>query len=199
MKQALIYLKSHGGYGTMRDMKAASIQTREIAQLLEEGTIEKIKPGLYRLASHSKENSFRSTLIDVCEAMPKGVICLLSALDYHELTTFNPSEVYVAIPHADKPPKIKYPPVKTFFFRERLYTPGIIRVRTENGSIRLYNKEKTICDMFRYRYKLGENLAFEALKMYLRRKGADFNALQKYAEICQVKTVLIPYLKALSA
>ena len=183
----------------MQDMKAASIQTREIAQLLEDGMIEKIKPGLYRLAGHSNENPFRSTLIDVCKAMPKGVICLLSALDYHELTTFNPSEVYVAIPHSDKPTKIIYPPVKTFFFRERLYTPGIVRIRTENGNVRVYNKEKTICDMFRYRYKLGEHLAFEALKMYLRRKGANMNALQKYAEICQVKSVLIPYLKALAA
>jgi len=197
VRHAQTFLKSRGGYGTMRDMKAASIQTREIAELLQDGTIEKIKPGLYRLASHSKEYPFRSTLIDVCEAMPKGVICLLSALDYHELTTFNPSEVYVAIPHADKPPKMKYPPIKTFFFRERLYAPGVIRVRTGNSIVRVYNKEKTICDMFRYRYKLGENLAFEALKTYLRRKGADLNALQKYAEICRVKTVLLPYLKAL--
>jgi len=199
MKHALAYLRSRGGYGTMRDMKAASIQTREIAQLLEEGTIEKIKPGLYRLAVFPERTPFRATLIDVCEAMPKGVICLLSALDFHELTTFNPSEVYVAIPHAEKPPRITYPPVKTFFFRERFYAPGIVQVRTKNGSVRVYNKEKTICDMFRYRYKLGENLAFEALKTYLRRKGANLNELQKYAEICQVRTVLIPYLKAIAA
>lgn len=181
----------------MRGMKEASIQTREIARLLEDGAIEKIKPGLYRLASHPKEAPFRATLVDVCEAMPRGVICLLSALEFYELTTFNPSEVYVAIPHADKPPKIAYPPVKAFFFRARFYTPGIVNVRTKQGDLRLYNVEKTICDMFRYRNKLGENLALEGLRTYLGRKGANLSTLQKYAEICQVKTVMIPYLKAM--
>ena len=114
MKHVIAYLRSRGGYGTMREMKQASIQTRDIAHFLEGGTIEKIKPGLYRLASHPKEVQFRATLVDVCEAMPRGVICLLSALDYHELTTFNPSEVYGAIPHAAKPQRIGYTPVKTF-------------------------------------------------------------------------------------
>lgn len=87
----------------MREMKRAAIQTREIANLLKDGEIEKIRPGLYRLANYPKSVPFRATLIDVCQAMPRGVICLLSALDFHELTTFNPSEVYVAIPHAQKP------------------------------------------------------------------------------------------------
>jgi predicted transcriptional regulator of viral defense system len=197
MNPVIAYLKSRGGYGSMRDMKASSIQTREIARLLHDGTIEKIKPGLYRLATRLRGGPFRDTLIDVCEAMPRGVICLLSALDYHDLTTFNPSEVYVAIPHADKPPKITYPPVKTFFFRDRFYAPGIIKVRTPNGTVRVYNMEKTICDMFRYRHKLGENLAVEGLRTYLGRKEANLSALRRFAEICQVKTTLMPYVKAI--
>jgi predicted transcriptional regulator of viral defense system len=183
----------------MRDMKIASIQTRDIAKLLEVGEIERIKPGLYRLANLPQDVPFRATLIDVCEAMPKGVICLLSALEFYDLTTFNPSEVYVAIPHASKPQQIQYPPTRTFFFRERFYLPGIVHVNSKHGTIRVYNEEKTICDMFRYRNKLGEGLALEALKTYLRRKEANLQALQKYASICHVKTVLIPYLKAMSA
>jgi len=71
-----------------------------------------------------------------------GGICLLSALDYHELTTFNPAEVYVAIPHAEKPRRIQYPPIKPFFFRERFYSPGIIQVPTKNGAIRVYNNRE---------------------------------------------------------
>jgi predicted transcriptional regulator of viral defense system len=197
MNPVIAYLKSHGGYGSMRDMKAASIQTREIARLLENGSIEKIKPGLYRLAKRVTAGTFRDTLIDACEAMPRGVICLLSALDFHDLTTFNPSEVYIAIPHSDKPPKISYPPVRTFFFRNRFYAPGILSVRTPGGIVRIYNREKTVCDMFRYRHKLGENLAVEGLKAYLARKDANLVALRKYAELCQVKTTLMPYLKAI--
>ena len=72
MKHALTYMKAHGGYAAMRHMKAASIQSREIAKLLKDGEIEKIKPGLYRLADHPKDTPFRATFIDVCEAMPGG-------------------------------------------------------------------------------------------------------------------------------
>jgi predicted transcriptional regulator of viral defense system len=199
LKHVLTYIRKHGGYATMKEMKAASIQTRDIAALLKEGEIERIKPGLYRLSGHPSETPFRATLTDICEAMPKGVICLLSALEYHGLTTANPSEVYVAIPHGAKPQRIHYPPIKPFFFRERFYAPGILYVGDNGGDIRVYDKEKTICDTFRYRNKLGEEIAFEALKSYLRQKGANRIALQKYAAICQVKTVLVPYLRALSA
>jgi len=122
---------------------------------------------------------------------------LLSALDFHGLTTFNPSEVHVAIPHVAKPPRIFYPPIKPFFFRERFYTPGIESVREPAGEIRVYGKEKTICDMFRYRRKLGEDLAMEALKQYLKQKDANTARLLKYAAVCQAKTVMMPYLKAL--
>jgi predicted transcriptional regulator of viral defense system len=199
MADALEYLKAHGGYATMKEMKRVAIQTRRIASLFREGRIEKIKPGLYRLVGYPKSTPFRATLIDVCTAMPKGVICLLSAVEYHELTTYNPQHVYVAIPHAGKPQRIHYPPIRPFFFRPRFYSPGILKIRTRSGTIRVYGKEKTICDLFRYRHKLGESLALEALKNYLRMEGANPVALQRYAEICQVKTVLIPYLRAMLA
>ena len=197
MTHALTYLKARGGYATMQEMKRAAIQTREIAKLLKDGEIEKIRPGLYRLANYPKSVPFRATLIDVCQAMPRGVICLLSALDFHELTTFNPSEVYVAIPHAQKPRQVRYPPIRSFFFRERFYSPGIVQVETRSGTIKVYNKEKTICDMFRYRKKIGENLALEALKNYLRGKGSNIKKLHQYAVICRVKTIIVPYIKAM--
>ncbi len=84
-----------------------------------------------------------------------------------------------------------------FFFRDRLYAPGILKVRTSSRTVRVYNMEKTVCDMFRYRHKLGENLAIEGLKTYLARKDASLSALRKYAELCQVKTILLPYLTAI--
>jgi predicted transcriptional regulator of viral defense system len=197
MANALDYLRSRGGYGRMHEMKGASIQTREISRLVETGAIEKIKPGLYRLAHLPKEPPFRTTLLDVCAAIPQGVICLLSALDYHGLTTFNPTVVFVAIPHSDKPPSLSYPPIRAFYLRDRFYAPGIVEVRTNHGRVRVYSMEKTICDMFRYRRKLGEGLALEALKAYLRRKDANPDALRRCAEDLQVKTVMLPYLRAL--
>ena len=208
MEKIVTYFKKHGGYALMKELKASSFQTRDIARLLKEGAIVKVKPGLYRLANigemvlplpkiKGSGNMISQGIIDVCKAIPDGVICLVSALAFHDLTTFNPSEIYVAIPNAAKVPKIDFPPLRVFYFRERFYKPGIEHITTPNCTIKIYNKEKTICDVFRYRNKYGEDLALEALKNYLSRKKANVNKLRKYAGICQVKTVMMPYLKAL--
>lgn len=180
----------------MKDLRAAGFHTREISALVDQGSIQRVKPGLYRLAEYGASGE-HAGLVDVCRALPGGIICLLSALDFHGLTTFNPSEVHVAIPHESKPPRLIYPPIKTFFFRERFYAPGIEAVRIPAGEVRVYGKEKTICDMFRYRRKLGEDLAMEALKKYLSPKDANIARLLEYAAVCQAKTVMMPYLKAL--
>ena len=192
------YLSAAGGYARMKELRAAGFQTRDVAELLAQGYIERVKPGLYRLAGHGEADEYAG-LTEVCRALPDGVICLLSALDYHGLTTFNPSEVYVAIPHESKPPRLFYPPIKPFFFRERFYTPAIEHIETPGSEIRVYSREKTICDMFRYRQKLGEDLALEALKMYLKLKDASTARLLEYATVCQARTVMMPYLKALVA
>jgi predicted transcriptional regulator of viral defense system len=192
------YLTSSGGYARMKELRAVGFQSRDISALVEQGQVERVKPGLYRLAGYG-ETGEHAGLAEICRAVPDGVICLLSALDYHGLTTFNPSEVYVAIPHGAKPPRIFYPPIKPFFFRERFYTPAIEHVQTPAGEIRVYSREKTICDMFRYRRKLGEDLAMEALKQYLKLKDASVARLLEYAAVCQARTVMMPYLKALVA
>jgi predicted transcriptional regulator of viral defense system len=208
MEKMIAYFRKHGGYALMKELKAASFQTRDIARLLKEGTIIKVKPGLYRLANlggvaiplpriKGSGSTISQEMIDVCKAVPHGVICLASALAFYDLTTFNPSEIYVAVPNAAKAPKIDFPPLRVFYFRERFYKPGIERMEVPNCIIKIYNKEKTICDMFRYRSKYGEDLALEGLKTYLSRKEANVNKLRKYAEICQVRTVMMPYLKAL--
>ena len=129
--------------------------------------------------------------------MPKGVIALASALAHYELTTFVPAEFYVAIPLSQKPPKLKYPPLRVFCYPMRFYSVGIDEIKTAAGRIRIYNKEKTIYDMFRYRRKIGEDIALEALKNYLRRKDANIKTLNEYAIICRVKTVMLPYIKAM--
>jgi predicted transcriptional regulator of viral defense system len=208
MEKIIAYFRKHGGYALMKELKTASFQTRDIAHLLKEGTIIKVKAGLYRLANvgdvvlpllriKATGSTISQEIIDVCKALPDGVICLVSALAFYDLTTFNPSEIYVAIPNAAKVPKIDFPPLRVFYFRERFYRPGIERIEVPGFTIKIYNKEKTICDMFRYRNKYGEDLALEGLKTYLSRKEANVNKLRKYVEICQVKTVVIPYLKAL--
>ncbi|MBN2286951.1 MAG: type IV toxin-antitoxin system AbiEi family antitoxin domain-containing protein [Tissierellales bacterium] len=199
MDKIITFFKKHGGYARMKDLKAASFHTREVSRLLQKEIIEKVKPGLYRLADLPVEDNIPISFIDVCHAIPKGIVCLLSALEFHDLTTFNPSEIYIAIPNSERGTKIEYPPVRMYFFRNRFYNLGIETFVTSSGEVRIYNKEKTICDLFRYRNKLGEDVALEGLKNYLKSKHADIQKLTEYAEHCQVKTVLLPYIKALVA
>jgi len=193
----LTYLHKTGGYAHMKELRAASFQTRDIAHLVKDGALEKIKPGLYRLADLPDDPRVGRGETDVCQAIPEGVICLLSALEYHHLSTFVPKTVHVAIPRTSKPPRITYPPIKVFYFSEAQYKTGIETHKTAAGPVKIYCAEKTICDMFRYRNKLGEDLALEGLKEYLRRRGADPGRLLRYAEVCRVKKLITPYLKIL--
>ncbi len=191
------FMASHGGYVRMKDFKKKSFRSSEIKRLLDEGRIDKIKAGLYRTANLEYPSNVGIGFVDVSKAIPGAVICLLSALSYYELTTFNPSKVYVAIPNKKHAPKMIYPPVEIFYFRERFYEPEIETIETIYGDIKIYGREKSVCDMFRYRNKLGEDIALEALKNYINGKHPDLYKLKNCAEICQVKNVLLPYLKAL--
>lgn len=197
MNDILSYLKRKGGFARMNELRAASFQTRDIAKLVEQGKIDKVKAGLYKLPQIDIATNINISFVEVCHAVPKGIIALASALAHYELTTFVPSEIYVAIPLSEKPPRIKYPPIRFFYYPVRFYSIGVDEIKTSAGTVRIYNKEKTICDMFRYRKKIGENLPLEALKNYLRRKDSNIRKLHQYAVSCRVKTIIVPYIKAM--
>lgn len=181
----------------MGELKAASFSTRDIARLIAGGTIDKIKPGLYRLSRMSVTAEEYMEMVDICRAYPKAVICLASALAFYELTTFDPQEVSVALPHNHRALRMSFPPLRTYFFHDRFYGWGISIVKKRYGEIRIYEPEKTICDTFRYRSKLGEDLALEALKNYLIHGKPNISKLIEYSQRCQTKTVMEPYLRAL--
>ena len=198
-KKIISVFQKSGGFARSKELKQASVHTRDVARLVHEGILVKIKPGLYRLADLPKTSGIPTSFIDICQAVPTGVVCLLSALDYYDLTTFNPSETYLALHHSSKLPKIEYPPIRKYYFRDRFYYCGIEEIKTAYGVVRIYNQEKSICDIFRYRNKLGEDIALESLKNYLKRKESDINKLLEYAAQCQVQTVLQAYIKAMIA
>ena len=179
----------------MKDMKASGFQTRDIRNLLKADRIVKVKPGVYRLADAQPGES--SGLVEVCLAMPKAVICLSSALVFHDLTTFVPTAITYAIPRSDKPVKLVHPSTEPYFFSEAQYKTGVEHRETKFGDIRLYGMEKTICDCFRFRNKLGEDIALEGLKEYLRRRNRDLNKLMKLAEVCRVERIVSQYVKAI--
>lgn len=188
-------IQNNGGYATMKQLKEAGIHTRKVRVALEDGIVTKIKPGLYKLVSYPRDEY--ESFVDIYMANSSAIICLSSALAYHELTTFNPSKITVAVPNNTDSFELDYPPMDVYFYRENIYETGIEEVERSYGSFKVYNKPKTVCDMFHYRNKVGEDLAFEGLRNYLNLPEANVNKLQKYMKICRVKTVMKPYLKAL--
>ncbi|MCF6271006.1 MAG: type IV toxin-antitoxin system AbiEi family antitoxin domain-containing protein [Melioribacteraceae bacterium] len=197
MTEIIKYIKTNGGFATTKELNQAKFHSREIKLSLQKGEIEKIKKGFYRISNFSYFEDVNISLITICRAEPKAIISLISALDYYEMTDFNPSEIYYSIPHSQKKKDFYTPPVNVFYFRERFYNIGINKIYTEYGDIKIYNKEKTVCDMFRYRNTLGEDLAMQALKNYLNQKNKSIATLMEYAELCQVKTVIMPLLKGM--
>lgn len=196
-KSIIKYLETQRGYATMGDFRSAGIHTRDIRDALDADLIIKIKPGLYKLKDYQRDE-FES-FIDVHTANKKAVICLSSALAYHELTTFSPSKVDVAVPNNTDKFQLNDPPVNVYYFRKLSYNAGIETKYRDYGAFQIYNMPKTVCDMFRYRNKLGEDLALEGLQNYLKKHKSKLNELAEYMKICRVKTVMEPYVKAMVA
>jgi len=195
MDPIIKYLRNRKGYGRMKELKARGFQTRDIRKLMERGQLVKVKAGLYRLADLQPGEA--TGLVEVCLAMPKAVICLTSALAFHELSTFVPAAISFAVPMSGKPIDLLHLPTEPYFFSLNQYKAGIEHHDTRAGQIRVYSAEKTVCDLYRYRNKLGEDLALEGLKEYLRRRNRDLNKLMTFAQVCRVKGILTQYVKAI--
>jgi len=187
--------KVHNGYARSKDILAEGIHPRDIKNFLDNGIVIKVKNGLYRLADTPVISN--QGFIDLARAVPEGVICLLSALSYYELTTFNPSIISMAIYRKTWRPKIEYPPVEFYQFSKKQFEAGIKEIKIKGHKIRIYCPEKTICDSFRYRNKLGLDIAKEGLSEYLKLKNRNLDKLLEYSEICRVKPLLQTWLNAL--
>jgi len=187
--------KNHKGYARSKDILVRGFHSRDIRNMLHEGMVIKVKNGLYRLVDTPVISN--QSFIDLARAVPEGVICLLSALSYYELTTFNPAIISIAIYRKSWRPKIKYPPVEVYYFSTKQFEAGIDEINIKGHVIRIYSPEKTVCDCFRYRNKLGLDVAKEGLSEYLKRGDRNLEKLLEYAEICRVKKLLETWLHAL--
>lgn len=196
MEKLLKIFDDQNGYAKMYELRKKGVQTRTIAEAVSKGIIEKVKPGLYKLVNYPWDE--HGSFADICNANMKAVICLTSASEYYELTTFNPSYVAVAVPHNTPKFNLDYPPIKVYYFTDSYYSPGIESLKTKSGVVRIYNKEKTIGDLFRYISKIGEDIAVESLKTYLQnKKQRNISKLLEFSEICGVKKKVEPMIKAI--
>ena len=138
-----------------------------------------------------------SSFVDITKVNSKAVICLNSALHYYNLSTINPNLVHVAVPNNTARFSLDYPPVKLFYFSDTIYPQEIIEIKGSNGTFKIYSIEKTICDAFRYRKRIGEDLALEALKNYVSSRESNLTRLYKVAKDCKMSEVMEPYIKAM--
>ncbi len=183
-----------GGLLRMADAIRSGIHRATLREMVEEGKLERVSRGLYQLVD--AEPPYPDLTI-VAAKIPEGVICLLSALSFHELTTQISHEVYVAIDRNAKPPRIDYPPIRAFRFSGKAFTTGIETHKIGPVPLRVYSPAKSVADCFKYRNKLGLDVALEALRDCLHQRKATVDQLWEAAKACRMTQVMRPYLEAM--
>jgi len=192
---AVTIFRNNDGIMRTGDAINAGIHPSTLYSLYEKGILEQVSRGLYRLVdTQIPENP---DILFVSWKMAEGVICLISALAYYELTLQIPHEVYVAIPRGARKPKFDYPPIRVFRFIGSSYNEGIETVYVNKLPVKIYCMEKTIADAFKFRNRIGLDTATEALRSYMERKDRNIDKLMHYAEICRVSRIIRPYIEAL--
>lgn len=179
-----------------RDLESVNVPRVYLKQLVESGELLKTGRGLYVAAGADLTENH--SLAEAAKLSPKGVICLLSALRFHGLTTENPAAVWIAIPRGARPPKSGAPALRPMRFSGQMMTAGIERHDIQGVSVPVYCVAKTVADCFRFRNRIGVNIAVEALRDAWRNKKVTADELWKHAKICRVLNVMRPYFDSLA-
>ena len=189
-----IFQKNNGILRTSQAIKEG-IDPKTMYEMVEAGILEKEARGIYRLANLPPLSS--PDLIQIAIRVQNCVICLISALAFHTLTTQTPYKIYIAIPKNSKKPRINYPPIDVVKLGKQAYSSGIDKHTIDGVEVKVYNKEKTVADCFKFRNKIGQDIAIEALKDYLGDSDRNIEKLLHYARINRVENVMRPYIKAI--
>lgn len=182
---------------TAREVTAAGIHRQVLTRLVEAGELERVATGLYRVPDQPVTE--HHGLAVAAAAVPHGVVCLLSALDFHGIGTQIPSEIWLAIDRRTRRPSLESPPLRLVRFSGEALTAGVEHHRIEGQTVAVYEVAKTIADCFKFRNKIGLDVALEALREGWRDRRFTMDALDRYAGICRVRNVMRPYLEALVA
>jgi predicted transcriptional regulator of viral defense system len=194
-EKARMLFQQHGG--TLRAAQAIrlGIHPRTLYEMRDAGVLDRLARGVYRLAELPVLGD--PDLVTVTLKIPHGVICLISALAFHEITTQIPHEIYMGVSRGTTRPRLDYPPLRVFWFKGKAFTEGIETHKRDGVSVRVYSPEKTLVDCFKYRNKIGIDIVIEALKLYRRRETVRVDELLRFARICRVFKIMKPYLEAL--
>jgi predicted transcriptional regulator of viral defense system len=190
-----IEIISKSGMVRLRELKAAGIPGVVVARLAKAGRVVRLARGLYQLPSADLQTNH--TLAEVAKIVPKGVICLISALVYHELTMQMPPFVWVAIDVHTRQPSHRYPPMRFVRFGRKALTEGVERHKIEGVSVKITGPAKTIVDCFRFRNKIGADIAISAMREALRKRRCTPDDIVRHARSLRVARVVQPYLEAM--
>ena len=192
----LIDLVRSQGLSRPRDLEPTGIPRISLTRAVRRGQLERVGRGLYGLPG--RQVSAHGALAEVARRVPKGVVCLLSALRFHGLTTQAPFEVWLAIENKAITPKLDYPPLRIVRFSGGALTEGIEEHVVDDVTVRITCIAKTVADCFKYRNKIGLDVALEALREAWHEKRMTSDDLWRYAKVCRVTNVMRPYLDSLS-
>lgn len=181
----------------LRDLMQAGVGPETMARLVRDGIAVRPARGLYQLADATPDA--RHTLAEAAALVPKGVVCLTSALQFHELTLQMPSAVWIAIDRTGWKPRVDYPPIRFVRFSGQVLREGVERHEIEGVEVKVFEPAKTIVDCFRYRNKIGLDIALEGLKEGLRQRRVTPDQLWRFAQHARVWSVMRPYVEAVVA
>lgn len=184
------------GLARPRDLEAQGVSRAQLARLVREGLVLRQSRGIYVVASH--QPTAGHTLAQVAKRVPEAVFCLLTALRFHGLTTQSPADVWIALPEKARRPRLDYPRLRVARFSGAALSEGIETHRVEGVTVRVYSPAKTVADCFKYRNKVGIDLAVEALRDFSRQHRGGANELARFAKVCRVSRVMQPYLDAIA-
>ncbi len=195
-EKQVLDLARKAGILRLTDLTEKGIHPEHLRRLHQKGLLVKIGRGLYTLSEASNSGNF--TLAEVTKKVPRGVICLLSALRFHEIGTQSPPDVWIALDRKAARPQIDSPRLRVMRFSDAAYSSGVETHKIDGVSVRVYCPAKTVADCFKYRNKIGLDVALEALRDCRRRRKCTIDNLWKYAKVCRVANVMRPYLEAIA-
>ena len=179
------------------DVRAQGWSPQLLIKLQQSGKLQRIHRGLYSLPDNLLTE--HQSLIEVCRRVPKAVVCLLSALQFHGIGTQAPFEVWIALPEGTQSPALTYPPLRIARLRGEAYSEGIETVLEQGSTVRVYSVGKTITDCFKFRHKIGLDVALEALKDAWQQRRLNMDEVMHFATVNRIAKVMRPYLEAVVA
>lgn len=193
-KQIVRLLKKHGTF-RWRDFIEMQIPSIVLSRMVKEGTLVRVARGLYR--KPNTPMSEREEMVNVALRVPRAVFCLFTALQFYELTTQLPRDIWIAMPHGSRKPKIAYPPIEMIRLTGKTYSEGINTVVCDQVPLKIYCPAKTIVDCFKFRNKIGLDIAIEALKDALQKRLVTYDEVYYFAKMERLKKIILPYLEAI--